>query len=84
MRVDGRDIAVTGSLLQPLNRRTNDILRLAIATVVLAAVIASSLITRREWIVLERSVARLVKVLSPPRRTWCTWCTGWRSWRCRS
>ncbi len=65
MRVDGRDIAVTGSLLQPLNRRTNDILRLAIATVVLAAVIASSLITRREWIVLERSVARLVKVLSP-------------------
>jgi len=65
MRVDGRDIAVSGSLLQPLSRRTNDILRLAIATVVLAAVIASSLITRREWIVLERSVARLVKVLSP-------------------
>ena len=28
MRVDGREIAVTGSLLQPLIRRTNDILRL--------------------------------------------------------
>lgn len=65
MRVDGREISVTGNLLQPLNRRTNDILRLAIAAVVLAAVIASSLITRREWIVLERSVARLVRVLSP-------------------
>ena len=65
MRVDGRDIAVTGSLLQPLNRRTNDILRLAVATVVLGVVIVSSLITRREWIVLEQSVARAVRVLSP-------------------
>lgn len=65
MRVDGRDVAVSGSLLQPLNRRTNDILRLAVATAVLAAVIASSLITRREWIVLEQSVARVVRVLSP-------------------
>lgn len=65
MRVDGRDIAVTGSLLQPLNRRTNDILRLAVAAIVLGVVIASSLITRREWIVLEQSIARVVKVLSP-------------------
>ncbi len=31
MRVDGRDVAVSGSLLQPLTRRTNDILRLALA-----------------------------------------------------
>ena len=28
MRVDGREISVSGSLLQPLTRRTNDILRL--------------------------------------------------------
>jgi uncharacterized membrane protein YbhN (UPF0104 family) len=65
MRVGGRDIAVTGSLLQPLTRRTNDILRLALATVFLAAVIASSVITRYEWISLERSVSRIVGVLSP-------------------
>ena len=46
MRVDGRDITVSGSLLQPLTRRTNDILRLVLAAVFLAAVITSSLITR--------------------------------------
>ena len=34
MRVDGRDIAVSGSLLQPLTRRTNDILRLVLAAAV--------------------------------------------------
>ena len=28
MRVDGREVAVSGSLLQPITRRTNDILRL--------------------------------------------------------
>ncbi len=65
MRVDGRDIAVTGRLLEPLTRRTNDILRLAMATVVLAVVIASSLITRYEWVTLERSISRIVGVLSP-------------------
>ena len=48
MRVDGRDITVTGSLLQPLTRRTNDILRLTLAAVFLAAVVTSSLITRYE------------------------------------
>ncbi|HET9877665.1 MAG TPA: lysylphosphatidylglycerol synthase transmembrane domain-containing protein [Mycobacterium sp.] len=65
MRVDGRDIAVTGSLLEPLTRRTNDILRLAGATVFLATVITSSLITRYEWVALEKSISQIVGVLSP-------------------
>ncbi len=65
MRVDGRDITVTGSLLQPLTRRTNDILRLAMATLFLATVITSSLITRYEWVALERSISRIVGVLTP-------------------
>ncbi|PQM45167.1 hypothetical protein C1Y40_04683 [Mycobacterium talmoniae] len=65
MRVDGRDIRVTGSLLQPPIRRTNDILRLALAAVFLAVVITSSLVTRYEWVALERSVSRIVGVLSP-------------------
>jgi uncharacterized membrane protein YbhN (UPF0104 family) len=65
MRVDGRQITVTGSLLQPLTQRTNDILRLSLATFVLAIVIVSSLITRRDWVALERSVSRLLGVLTP-------------------
>jgi uncharacterized protein (TIRG00374 family) len=65
MRVDGRDIAVSGRLLQPLTRRTNDILRLGLAALFLAVVIASSLITRRNWDALERSVSNIVGVLSP-------------------
>lgn len=65
MRVDGREIRVTGSLLQPLIRRTNDILRLALATAFVTAVITSSLITRYEWVKLERSVSQIVGVLSP-------------------
>lgn len=65
MRVDGREITVTGDLLQPLTRRTNDILRLVLSTLLLAAVIASSLITRDEWTALERSVSRIVGVLTP-------------------
>ncbi|MGV9800958.1 flippase-like domain-containing protein [Mycobacterium sp. NPDC003449] len=65
MRVDGRDIAVSGKLLQPLTRRTNDILRLAVATVVLATVITSSLITRYEWVALEKSISEIVGVLTP-------------------
>ena len=64
MRVDGREITVTGNLLQPVTRRTNDILRLALATVFLAAVIASSLVTRPEWVGLEQAVSRIVGVLS--------------------
>ena len=65
MRVDGRDIAVSGSLLQPLTRRTNDIVRLMLATAFLAVVITSSLITRYEWEALEKSLSDLVGVLSP-------------------
>ncbi|MBP1821506.1 flippase-like domain-containing protein [Mycobacterium sp. OAE908] len=65
MRVDGRDITVSGSLLQPLTRRTNDILRLALATVFLAAVVTSSLITRYEWVTLEKSISEIVGVLTP-------------------
>ncbi|OBF27517.1 hypothetical protein A5724_30240 [Mycobacterium sp. ACS1612] len=65
MRVDGRDITVSGSLLQPLTRRTNDILRLVLAAAFLAAVITSSLITRNEWDALERSISEIVGVLTP-------------------
>ncbi len=65
MRVDGREIAVSGSLLLPLTRRTNDILRLALATVLLAVVITSSFITRYEWSALERSISEIVGVLTP-------------------
>ena len=65
MRVDGRDIAVSGSLLQPLTRRTNDILRLTLAAAFLVVVITSSLITRSDWDALEKSVSEIVGVLSP-------------------
>lgn len=65
MRVDGREITVSGSLLQPLTRRTNDILRLVLAALFLAAVIASSLITRAQWTTLEKSVSQIIGVLSP-------------------
>jgi glycosyltransferase 2 family protein len=65
MRVDGREIAVAGNLLQPLTRRTNDILRLVVAAVVLAAVITSSLITRNDWVALEKSISDIVGILTP-------------------
>ncbi len=65
MRVDGRDISVSGSLLQPLTRRTNDILRLGLAAVFLVAVITSSVITRPRWVALEKSISQIVGVLSP-------------------
>ncbi|TSD45817.1 flippase-like domain-containing protein [Rhodococcus sp. KBS0724] len=65
MRVDGRDIPVTGSLLPPLQRRTSDIMRVVFAAVVLGAVIAGSLITRSQWDALETSVSNIVGVLSP-------------------
>src|SRR5690349_21818408 len=65
MRIDGRQVTVAGSLLQPVNRRTNDILRLVSAAVFLAVVIVSSLFTRDEWASLERSLSELVGVLSP-------------------
>ena len=65
MRVEGRDVAVTGNLLQPLTRRTTDIVRLAMAAAFLALVITSSLITRSDWVGLEKSVSRIVGVLTP-------------------
>ncbi len=65
MRVDGRIITVVGDLLQPLTRRTNDILRVVTAAVTLALVVTSSLITRPEWDALERSISEIVGVLTP-------------------
>lgn len=65
MRVDGRTITVSGSLLQPLTRRTNDITRLTAATLFLVVVITSSLITRNEWVALEKSISGIVGVLTP-------------------
>ena len=65
MRVDGREIAVAGNLLQPLTRRTNDILRLVVAALLLAAVITSSLITRNDWVALEKSISDIVGILTP-------------------
>jgi uncharacterized protein (TIRG00374 family) len=65
MRVDGREIAVSGSLLQPLTRRTNDILRLIFAAVFVAVVVTSSLITRNDWVALEKSISDIVGVLTP-------------------
>ncbi|BBY44243.1 lysylphosphatidylglycerol synthase transmembrane domain-containing protein [Mycolicibacterium celeriflavum] len=65
MRVDGRDITVSGSLLQPLTRRTNDIVRVVLAALFLAVVVTSSLITRNEWVALERSISEIVAVLTP-------------------
>ena len=65
MRVDGREVTVSGSLLQPLSRRTSDILRLVFATLFLAVVITSSLITRYDWVSLEKSISEIVGVLTP-------------------
>jgi uncharacterized membrane protein YbhN (UPF0104 family) len=65
MRVDGRDIIVSGSLLHPLTRRTNDIVRVILSALFLALVITSSLITRNEWVALEESVSGIVAVLTP-------------------
>jgi uncharacterized protein (TIRG00374 family) len=65
MHVDGREVTVTGSLLQPLTRRTNDILRVALSGALLAIVITSSLVTRTRWDELEKSISRIVGLLSP-------------------
>ncbi|MEU7629880.1 flippase-like domain-containing protein [Nocardia sp. NPDC049220] len=65
MRVDGREIPVTGNLLQPLVRRTSDIVRVVLAALWVAVVIAASLITRPEWLALERSVSNIVGFLNP-------------------
>ena len=65
MHVDGRQVTVTGSLLQPLTRRTNDMLRVALSGALLTAVITSSLVTRTRWDELEKSISRIVGVLTP-------------------
>src|SRR6478609_5290184 len=65
MRVDGRDITVSGRLLQPLHRRTNDIIRVAFAAAFLAFIVTSSLVTRNDWVGLEKSISRIVGVLTP-------------------
>ncbi|MFD0360460.1 flippase-like domain-containing protein [Nocardia sp. GCM10030253] len=65
MRVDGRDIPVTGSLLQPLIRRTSDIIRVVLAALWVSVVVAASMITRPEWLALEHSVSGIVAFLNP-------------------
>ncbi|MGA8543865.1 MAG: TIGR00374 family protein, partial [Mycobacterium sp.] len=65
MQVDGREITVWGSLLQPPTRRTNDILRLVLSTAFLAIVITSSVVTRTRWDKLEKSISRIIGVLTP-------------------
>ncbi|HWF71278.1 MAG TPA: TIGR00374 family protein, partial [Mycobacterium sp.] len=65
MQVDGREVAVSGRLLQPPTRRTNDILRVVLSAVFLAVVITSSVVTRTRWDRLEKSISRIVGVLSP-------------------
>ncbi len=65
MQVDGREVRVSGSLLQPLTRRTNDILRVALSGALLAVVITSSLVTRTRWDGLEISISRIIGVLTP-------------------
>ncbi|GAB26226.1 hypothetical protein GOPIP_093_00330 [Gordonia polyisoprenivorans NBRC 16320 = JCM 10675] len=65
MDVDGRQITVSGSLLQPLWRRTTDILRVVAATLMLVVVVVGSLITRNNWVDLEQSISRIIGVLSP-------------------
>ena len=65
MRVDGREIAVSGSLLQPRIRRTSDIIRVVLSALLVALVVAGSLITRPRWEALERSVSDIVGFLTP-------------------
>src|ERR1700743_3596267 len=65
MHVDGREVTVSGNLLQPLIRRTNDMLRVALSGALLAIVITSSLVTRTRWDGLEMSISRIVGLLSP-------------------
>ncbi|GAB0104050.1 lysylphosphatidylglycerol synthase transmembrane domain-containing protein [Nocardia sp. JMUB6875] len=65
MRVDGREIPVSGSLLQPRIRRTTDILRVVLSALSVGIVVAGSLITRPQWEALERSVSNIVGFLTP-------------------
>ncbi|MFN8068756.1 MAG: lysylphosphatidylglycerol synthase transmembrane domain-containing protein [Mycolicibacterium insubricum] len=65
MRVDGREIAVSGKLLPPWNRRTNALIRLALSAAFLALIIISSMVTRNDWEALEKSISGIVGVLTP-------------------
>ncbi|BAV43067.1 lysylphosphatidylglycerol synthase transmembrane domain-containing protein [Mycobacterium ulcerans] len=65
MRVGGREITVSGSLLPPITRRTNDIIWLVVAVVFLVVVVTSSVITRPRWVALEKSISEIVGVLTP-------------------
>ncbi|KZM69524.1 lysylphosphatidylglycerol synthase transmembrane domain-containing protein [Nocardia terpenica] len=69
MRVDGREIPVSGSLLQPRIRRTSDIIRVVLSALLVALVVAGSLITRPRWEALERSVSDIVGILTPEQST---------------
>lgn len=66
MRVDGREVVVSGNLLQPLSKRSNDIFRVLLAALAVATVLASSVVITDESIIaLERSVSAIVGVLTP-------------------
>ncbi|NMN95459.1 lysylphosphatidylglycerol synthase transmembrane domain-containing protein [Antrihabitans stalactiti] len=65
MRVDGREIVVAGSLLQPLIRRTADIIRVVLSAIAVAIVVAGSVVTRSQWHALEGSVSDIVGVFTP-------------------
>ncbi|MCX4096420.1 lysylphosphatidylglycerol synthase transmembrane domain-containing protein [Nocardia sp. alder85J] len=67
MRVDGREIPVSGSLLQPRIRRTSDILRVVLSALLVALVVIGSLITRSRWEALERSLSDILGVLPPDK-----------------
>lgn len=55
-----------GSVQPPMIRRTNDILRIALAAVLLATVVTSSLMIRDDYVIaLERSISGIVGLLSP-------------------
>ncbi len=65
MRVDGREIPVHGSLLQPLRRRTSDQLRVVVSGLFVTAVVVVSYLTRGRWESVETSVSNLIGVASP-------------------
>ncbi|MBB3039715.1 lysylphosphatidylglycerol synthase transmembrane domain-containing protein [Hoyosella altamirensis] len=65
MRVEGQEIPVSGSLLQPRASRTTDLIRVGASLTVLGAVVAGSEVTRGEWHALEESVSGIVGVLTP-------------------
>lgn len=65
MKVDGREIPVHGSLLQPLRRRTRDLLRVALSGLCVVAVVVVSYVTRGRWESVENSISDLIGVASP-------------------